>query len=490
MLDSLELVAKSFIRSYPDMFTARDMAKIMQKFGFKVSIKDAASYLEMCPYVFPLEQDMYITRSGAFTGKLFSIKPTSREIAQGAFLVGDRMMPFVDWEMLSYGFTFYCGNKKLGRKVVTVDSDFAIDLYQLYGEEYAPQYIAQDPACQSLNLAQRDFELPNRVPLTGFDLGPLVEQEGFKAGDRLLCTVTDWHFGIINVRVLHESNDLFGTGPTARKREEWYCQLEKAMIKSFGYMGPVSSIEEQVANVFFENRDKLCVPYCGSVEEYLLRKNRKVDMEYFGVETRLWKKGEEIPAVGQWNRDELDFISNRASAFVRPDFSGYEMPEYVTDLFLQDMYYRRKNNLPELLDRIYPSDYSFPREFKDRLLLHLKSRNDIIFPQYNWFADKTLGPVRQQALNLYGKAALLVYRIDSAPFSLEKYPQNELVILSQIYAHITKMLETLSGSSYQQSELAVFGESIEGMSWSFEDVRTVLESAIDQQKTQSFKLIK
>ena len=60
------------------------------------------------------------------------------------------------------------------------------------------------------------------------------------------------------------------------EREEWYSNFEKGLINGFETNGPVSSIEQQLAFLFLENQQELCIKNCGSAEEFLkhTKKNR------------------------------------------------------------------------------------------------------------------------------------------------------------------------------------------------------------------------
>ena len=80
---------------------------------------------------------------------------------------------------------------RLQRKSATFDSDEAIDKFMLFGEEYAPQYIAADPANEGLDVMAVSGELSNSVNLTGLDMSLLKEQYAFERGDRLVCKVVD-----------------------------------------------------------------------------------------------------------------------------------------------------------------------------------------------------------------------------------------------------------------------------------------------------------
>lgn len=492
MSSSSEKVAERFLRTYCQLFTARDMGRILSQMGIRASSRETEDFLETHPLVFPLEKEYYITRAGAFTGELFSIKPTSAEYAQNVLVAGDRCIPFVDSEMLSSSLDFYIDGIKLPKKVAQFDSDDAIDMFVLYGEEYAPQYIAADPANSGLDLVDSEFALPNTVKLTGVDISLLKDTYGFSKNDRLLCRVTDWDAGKIEIQILHETagDDLFDRGAGGENRLHWYNMFEQYMIDGFERLGPCSTIEEQLADVFFEHRLELCIQDCGSVEEYIHSHAKKVGMEFFGVETRLWYKGKDVPAVGKWNATQLDLAGSSVDQFSDSEHIFYTMPDFVFDQYIIDMFYRKSDDEDALLKRIFPEEFKLTKAELKYVMLHLTERNGILRADYNWFADQIAGPVRQQALDLYGKVALLVYKIDCSGNALEQFPQQELVILSQLYSHITRILESVANNDHIEEDSEAILLSLDGMEMNFEDIEGELEYAVSQQKKNRFTVVK
>ncbi len=169
-----DLVVK-FLRTYRHPFSLSEMKKVFEACGIEAEPQDIEYYLDSSVNVMKLANGKYLTYAGAFTGEIFSIMPTSAEAEQGVLVAGDRCMPFVESDRISSTLKFYINGKKIPSKVGVFDSDAAIDMFVLFGEEYAPQYIAADPANADINMAERDFELPNTVKLTGLSLDFLSE---------------------------------------------------------------------------------------------------------------------------------------------------------------------------------------------------------------------------------------------------------------------------------------------------------------------------
>ena len=85
--------------------------------GHKISLEELKDFLDNDGRAFSLQKKMYITRAGAFTDQIFSFMPTQKEVEQKVFVPGDRCMPFVDLDALSYSLTFEFLGQELPEKL-------------------------------------------------------------------------------------------------------------------------------------------------------------------------------------------------------------------------------------------------------------------------------------------------------------------------------------------------------------------------------------
>ncbi|MBQ9205652.1 MAG: hypothetical protein IJ158_02940 [Treponema sp.] len=463
-------------------FSAKELLAMLCGLGHKITMAELQDFLDNDIRCFALQKRMYITRAAAFTNQLFSFVPSQQEIEQKVFVPGDRCVPFVDMDVLSFSLTFEFLGQKLPQKLFATDCNTARDMFFLYGDEFSAQYISSDPACKDLHIAENGFELPLKLNLTGISLEPIFEKVDFKYGDRILCRVYDWDKGIIEIIpvLTHKMNPL-QIGVEDMERQKWYDTLEDALLESFDRMGPCSGIEEQLANVFYEHRKELCVPDCGSIHEFI-EVSKKVGLELFGVETRLWFKGQDVPAIGKWNKDLYDSDERAIPYFALPDF--------VIDCYLKDQMYKKTNNINEVIEKIIPKDLPLSKKEKDVLRLQIAHRNDILRKEYNWFADFANGELRHRALNLFTEVGALVCELDCDNTELDQLPQQELVTLSQLYTHVSRILEILSDDSdCEEEETCAMELSLEGMEMNFEDIKPLLISALDKVKKNRFNVI-
>ena len=447
------------------------------------------NYIRDSGMAFALPNGCFISRAGVFTGELFSIRPSSFEFDSDIIIQGDRCMPFVAPDIPSDELVFVINGVRLGRKVVSFDSDEAIDKFMFYGEEYAPQYIAADPANEGMDVKAVSGELSNTVRLTGLDMAPLKRNFAFEKGDRLVCSVQDWDKGIIDFFILHDSKDRFNVGEIGAKRLDWYRKLESYLLDSFETAGPCASIEDQLAGVFFSHREELCIPECGSVEEFLLGGSRKIGIENFGVETRLWYKGKSVPAVGSWNRDSMVRMS-REPRFSSEKGAYYSFPAEVWDQAVLNMYFQHKDDLEDVLSTLYPEDYVFHEGEKPLVMQNLSKRAQVLKTGYNWFMDQTSGPIRMQSLELFKKVNSLLFKIDGCTGDLNDFPQQELVILMQLYEHLLNILSYSYTDKDVENDSDAILVSIDGMKWNYDDIEEILLGAIEENNCSRFKVVK
>lgn len=479
------MYVNKFLRAFPDEFTLKEFVKCMSYLDCKISPKEAQDLIDSSPYVVELESGKFKTRAGCFSGKIFSAILSEEECSNQCFLPGHRCMPFVDQEIMSYSLNFVWDNNILEKKFIEYPKEFALEHFSLYGEEYESQYIANDPGMEDYNIAEHDFELPMKVKLTSIDLSSLFKKYKIKAGDRLLFSVENWDEGIINVMpLLREKNENLELTEDDILRNQWYKAVEKSFLLQFKERGPRSSIEEELAELFIEFEEELCTKFCGSIEEFLKR-TKKVSVELFGVETRLWFAGKAIPVIGPWNQEPESRNTNKTKYNLI-----YSVPKFIIDEYIKDFAYQKKTDMTELMDMIFPHRYFIPDTYRKDLLLHITNRNDIILSEYNWFADHQIGDIRHNALLLYTKINGLVYEIDRSGGRFNLYPQQELVILIQLFNHLTKLIESIAFEPESLiDEANTIAASLDGMEFNFEDIEDVLRSAIFASKKQDFTVI-
>lgn len=98
--------------------------------------------------------------------------------------------------------------------------------------------------------------------------------------------------------------------------------------------------------------------------------------------------------------------------------------------------------------------------------------------------------MRGDALRLYQQVCSLVYDVETSTANFDKFPQNELVILSQLFGHINRILESIdSNPDAAIEDKGTLSLSLEGMTYNFEDIEDALRSVIESEKRNSITIV-
>ncbi len=484
----VEDVIECFLRTYMDVFSLREFTSLMNELGGDFTQDECRIFLSNFSNVFELENDNFITRAGAFTNYCFTFKPTKEEFDRGVFIVGDRFMPFIDPEMNSCMLKIFKEGttKKLKKRIEEFDSDFVLDFFSFYGIEYASQVIASDPACCELNLEESEFELPEKVKITCFDIQDLISSGEFSYGDRICCRVVNWQAGEIEFKVVQKNKNLSVLDSRDLERGNWYSVFEKEILKVFENKGPCKSMEEQLAFAFLENRENLSGDSSGSVEEYM-RETTKVRYASYGVETRFWNANEEIPIIGKWNEDaEKEFLVKK---YENNNYLEKQFPEFILDEFVKNSLFNKCFDMSSVATSLYPYFKRFSSEFQNEVILKLKLRHDIIEKKYNYFADYNVGVVREKVVELYSKVNELTERVCIECLDVSVLPTQEFVVLSQIYQQLVTFLNGFHSDQYDD-DLSLIEISVENMASSFEVISEELNRVINIERKKGFNITK
>lgn len=483
-----EEAVEVFLRTHTSIFTPKLLQQYLWRQGYRTSARELPDYLDEHPLVFPYGTDAYISRAGIFTNRYFSIKPEKFEITSGILVIAERCMPFCDPEMLPHELQFFYEQKPIAKKCTTVLADDVLDLYQLFGEEYIPQYIALDPANEKRNFAENDYEIPNRIDLLVCDMDALYKKWEFAYTDRLLARITDWNKGYVEIIPLKQQRrHIFERTEEDEKRSAWYGAFEKALLTVIEKYGPCASIEEQLACAYFENAPHLFKRSCGSAKEYF-EQSQTIGFETYGVETRLWKKGEDVPAQGLWNDTVTDDQNALNASYAE---TGLPMPEFIVDAYIYDALYQNDGDTSALYKRIVPETCLLEKWQSKTFLLHIEARYAILAKTYNRFSDFQKAGVRSDALRLYSALLHLMCALDSCGLPIHAFPQQDLVILSQLFAHAGRLIEViLYQEDMSDKELDAAAASLDGMYGSFEDIEENLTVIMRSKRKDAFSVIK
>lgn len=477
----------NFLSRHEDVFTIDEFWKYLKENSVKLSKTEAEEIIRNSNQVFPLVDQKFVTRCGVFQNRWFSFKPSKEEVDKGYFLLGHRAMPFICNEVTPDNITVMVDEKEVPSEPVKFSMNQAMDTFALFGEGYVIPYILNDKSNKTIPLASVQYSLPAEVTLTAWPLKNVAGAVPFEYGDRLLCRVSDWNASIVEITVQKSHSKDFVVSSDAIEREQWYSDFEKAILASFDRHGPADSIDEQLSFLFLENQEELCKKNCGSIEEFL-EHTTKIDFQAYGVESRIWKKGEDVPFAGIWNGCET--IDQAVYADVATSFSPA-----VIDAFLENNIYleakgKKVSSIEDLLEEMFPLVGRTTYAERKLVLLNIEKRNDILKKNYNSFKDYSVADLRKRIIQTFSQVNKLYCSIGSAGLKTDDFPQQELVILSQLYSHFVRLLEEVENPYLRdQIPMADVSLSLDGMEETFEDIKGTLKSALDKNQFKAFEIV-
>lgn len=483
--DNILIKINKFLKDKDTIFTSKDFCTYMKSVGIKVSRREAEYFLGSYGAVFELWDNNYISRASVFSGKYFSFKPSREEIEKGYFIIGHRCMPFCRNDVSPDSFIILSGDKILESKAVDFSTNLALDSFTLFGDGFVIPYILNDKNNKSVTFNSIECSLPSSFTLTAWPLAELENGYNIEYGDRILCRIVDWQRDIVEMTVIkNQANNLVVTRDDI-EREEWYSVFEKGMLDSLNKFGPTSSIEEQLIYLFVENQEKLCVRNCGSTEEFLIHTS-KIDFEPYGIESRIWRVGESVPFVGEWNKVDVknQLIYNLSIIFT---------PAIIDSYIKNSIYLERKKrhfiSNTRLMESIIPDYFLSSNEERNVVLLNIEKRRDILREEYNPFVDYSIAEVRKRILTLFSKVCSILCLIGCSSGKVSDFPQQELVILSQIFGQLVRVLEEIEADMGNNRFFETdFAYTLTGIEETFDGVCGVLKAAAEKINMKGFEI--
>lgn len=468
---SLYEVSEAFLRSQTGPFTAQEFHSFLKKHKQKLTLDEVYSILLNADFIFSLINDRFITKAAVFTNQWFSFKPTREEVKTGIFIPGHRFVPFLDAAVHPSIATLLLDGTIIPKDTVELSMNTILDLHALFGEGYSIPVIFEDPMCDSFSFKSVQYGLPQTVIQTGYSLDPYFKK-GFEFGDRILCRIIDWNNHIIETKIKKEKHESLKINFSDMVQEEWFSTFEECMINQFERHGPCLSIQQQLSFLFLEEQGRLCNENCGAIDEFLLHAN-KIGFSAYGIESRIWYHGVDVPYIGPWNKFILDQSPFPSIALLSS--------EHIINCYIREMLSRNEKleNASDLLAKLYPKALSFTESEEALVLLHLEKRIDIVKNGFNRFIDFPIAKGRHQVILLFTRIMALAAKVSLTTIPLTKLPQQELVMLQQMADHTSGFLEEMEYAPTQADiEMEDILTSLNGMADAFESIEDTLFAAL------------
>ncbi len=156
---------------------------------------EVAALIEFHNVAFRLDSRQWVSRRGCFEEVPFVINPTKLELLNGILIPGHRCIPFANPGALPHEYQFFWQGKKIPWTTTEGPPEEFYPYYYIFGEEYAPQYVARDNPENESAFNYDPYEDPPEVSIHTLDMRNIFREASFVPGDRFVVRTKDWKEG-------------------------------------------------------------------------------------------------------------------------------------------------------------------------------------------------------------------------------------------------------------------------------------------------------
>ncbi|MDR2518597.1 MAG: plasmid pRiA4b ORF-3 family protein [Spirochaetaceae bacterium] len=475
-----------FLENRVEPFTPEDaVAYIRKQYSPRTGrlAAEISALLDSRNIAFPLDDRKWLTRRGCFQSAVFAITPSRLELLNGILIPGHRCLPFVNPGILPKDFLFFWDDTCVGTTVIEGAPEEFYPYYTLYGEEYAPQYIARDNPENEAAFNCDPYEDPPEVSIQALDMREVYRKTGFVPGDRFEASVIDWREG--HFLLQRAAKDAW----PAEALQEWKDAAEKGFYCSFEFLGPAGSTEDQITYACWYGGDRMRQAPAYSLEEFLYRKTHRIETASYGIESRFWYAGKEIP-----DRREIEKSAIIPDRTLVEDIlfkKNISISEFVVNAYIRDALFRGDLDVSHVIERVVPlsidisdAEWEFISGYAAKTLAHLRG-------QYTSFSDQKVGPIRQRVGELHTAVIDLAARLKRGSIDSSWLPKHTFIILSQIQTHAAHVLEDLDTDEIlPDQDLETLDNSVDSMIDTYEDIKDMINEALDAYRRSNLSLVK
>ncbi|MDR1215515.1 MAG: hypothetical protein LBK25_02425 [Treponema sp.] len=474
----LEITVEPFTLESITSFVCSFKTKHLNRLSTEIEAR-----LNVCKLAFPLEQRKWISVRGYFENARFVIKPSRSEIANGILIPGHRCIPFANSEYLPHDYTFYWGKKCIPFTMIEGEPEEFYPYYSALGEEYAPQYIARDNP-ENEEAFNDEFDVPAEVSIRTLDMRAIYRETKFIPGDFFEVRIVDWKKSIFSLQKFEK--DVWNE----KDLKEWQEAAEKGFEASFINMGPGASTEEQIAYAYFYGGKRMQETPAYSLEEFLYERTDRIETVIYGIETRFWFAGKDIPDIGMLM---VQRIADRTLIEEMLVANKVPINEFVIQSYVLDMLFRRETRIQDVVMRIVPPIISHNLESREWNML-VDYTTEIyaeLSNEYSLFKDKDMGPLRQKAGELHTAVIELAAGLRPDSINAAYLPQHTFIVLSQIQNHAAGLMDELGvDTEVSHIDLDAISNAIDGMTDAYNEIKELVEDAMSNFRRNNIAMVK
>jgi hypothetical protein len=297
------------------------------------------------------------------------------------------------------------------------------------------------------------YEDPPDVSIQTLDMRNLYRELALVPGDRLVVRSLNWKKGSFSL-------ERAGRNEWSKADlDAWQEAAEEGFEASFELLGPGESTEEQIAYAYWHGKERMRELPAYALEEFLYERTDRIETASYGIETRFWFAGREIPDMkGLPPLPVLAPVEELENSGVAP------VSEYVVQSYIWDAFFRRDRDISALVKRIIPPALNVRKENLQRFAEYVAELYAELGAVYSPFTDAPLGPIRQRMAELHTAVIDLAARLGRGDINAAWLPKHTFIILSQIQSHTAAVLEDLDiDAPPTNEELEAMDNSLDSM---------------------------
>jgi len=444
---------------------------------------EVEAFINIKNLAFPAGIQRWVSRRAFFGPIPFVISPTRLELVNGILIPGHRCVPFVNNNLMPQEYTFFWQGFSVPFTTTEGPPEEYYPFYGVFGEEYAPQYVARDNAENEEAFNDDPYDDPAEVSIKTLDMRNIYRETSFVPGDRFIVRTLDWKNGEFELEKVSRNEwdeaDL----------QVWAKAAEDGFENSFEILGPASNTEEQIAYAYWYGPEAMKKTPAYALEDFLYERTDRIETTAYGIETRFWYAGREIP-----DRKNLDTSS------IRPDKTPIEVmliklkipvSEFVIQSYIRDSLYRGDKDGRGIIERLIPASVACDSRDKQFLTEYTGEVLSDFRRFYSAFADKAMGSIRQRAGELHTAVIDLAARLSRGDIDTSWLPRHTFIILSQIQNHTASVMEDLdSDESPPELELDALDNSLDSMIETYEDIKELIDESLDSFRRNKLSVIR
>jgi hypothetical protein len=475
-----------FLESITEPFTVEEAVDFIRmidpKHGGRLST-EIAILLNSRNTAFRLDGQRWVSRRGCFEAVPFVINPSKLELLNGILIPGHRCIPFANPALLPQEYMFYWKGSIVPVTTTEAPPEDLYPYYYLFGEEYAPQYVARDNPENESAYNSDPYEDPPEVSIKTLDMRNIYRESGFVPGDRFVVRSRNWKKGIF---------ELERVGKEEWNQADLYAWLESAeggFEDAFSLLGPRVTTEEQIAYAYWYGGKRMRDVPAYSLEDFIYEKTDRIETTPYGIETRFWFAGKEIPDIDALEGGQLP-----------PDLTmvedilcrcGIPISEYVIQSYVRDALFHNEEDVPRVLERIVPPNVHLDDRSWKLLADYVADTLEEFKPNYSLFSDQAMGSIRQRVAELHTAVVELFARLKKSGIDSSWLPKHTYIVLSQIQSHTAYVLEDLDSDEEPPPEdLEAMDNSLDSMIETYEDIKELIEEALNNFRRNNLSVVR